>query len=62
MCLVSLCNHSYKKKIEQLEAQIQQMIAFKADLEQYRDSWATSHPHPKPGDICPLIETVPLTI
>ena len=49
-----------QEKIEQLEVQIQQMMAFKADLEQYRDRWATTHPHPKPGDICPLIETMPL--
>lgn len=47
-------------KIHQLEAQIQEMIAFKTALEQYRDSWAADHPHPEPGDICPLIETVPL--
>ncbi|MBE9135774.1 heavy metal-responsive transcriptional regulator [Nodosilinea sp. LEGE 07088] len=48
-------------KIQQLEAQIQQMMAFKADLEAYRDRWAEAHLHPQPGDICPLIETVPLT-
>lgn len=47
-------------KIEQLEAQIQQMMAFKAELEQYRDSWATMRPNLTPGDICPLIDTVPL--
>lgn len=47
-------------KIEQLEAQIQQMIAFKTKLEQYRDDWATIHPRLKPDDICPLIDTVPL--
>ncbi|TVQ08142.1 MAG: heavy metal-responsive transcriptional regulator [Leptolyngbya sp. DLM2.Bin27] len=47
-------------KIRQLEDQIQQMTAFKADLEQYRDRWAESQPHPQPGDICPLIETVSL--
>ncbi|MBD1873227.1 heavy metal-responsive transcriptional regulator [Nodosilinea sp. FACHB-131] len=49
-------------KIQQLEDQIQQMTAFKADLEDYRDRWAESQPHPQPGDICPLIETVPLTV
>ena len=49
-------------KIHQLETQIQQMTVFKADLEQYRDRWAESHPRPQPGDICPLIETVPLTV
>lgn len=47
-------------KIHQLEAQIQQMVAFKADLEEYRDRWAESQPRPQPGDICPLIETVSL--
>ncbi|MFQ4140059.1 heavy metal-responsive transcriptional regulator [Nodosilinea sp. PGN35] len=47
-------------KIQQLEAQIQQMTAFKADLEEYRDRWAEAQPRPQPGDICPLIETVPL--
>ena len=48
-------------KIDQLEAQIQQMKVFKAGLERYRDSWATMQPHLKPGDICPLIDTVPLS-
>ncbi|MBD1916998.1 MULTISPECIES: heavy metal-responsive transcriptional regulator [Cyanophyceae] len=48
-------------KIQQLEDQIQQMTAFKADLENYRDRWAETQPRPQPGDICPLIETVPLT-
>jgi len=47
-------------KIRQLDVQIQQMMAFKADLEQYRDRWAESQPRPQPGDICPLIETVSL--
>ncbi|HIK45578.1 MAG TPA: heavy metal-responsive transcriptional regulator [Leptolyngbyaceae cyanobacterium M65_K2018_010] len=47
-------------KIQKLEAQIAQMIAFKTELEQYRDRWAEAQPHPQPGDICPLIETVPL--
>ncbi|MBE9060269.1 heavy metal-responsive transcriptional regulator [cf. Phormidesmis sp. LEGE 11477] len=49
-----------QEKIEKLEAQIQEMTVFKDGLEQYRDSWAASKPHPKPGDICPLIETLPL--
>jgi DNA-binding transcriptional MerR regulator len=48
-------------KIQQLAAQIQEMVAFKTELEQYRDRWATNHPRPQPGDICPLIEAVPLT-
>lgn len=47
-------------KIQQLEAQIQEMMAFKSALEQYHAKWAAGHPHPQPGDICPLIETVPL--
>jgi DNA-binding transcriptional MerR regulator len=46
-------------KIQQLEAQIEQMMTFKSALEQYRDSWAAHQPRPRPGDICPLIETVP---
>ncbi len=49
-----------QEKIERLAAQIQEMKAFKADLERYRDRWAKSQPRPEPGDICPLIETVPL--
>ena len=49
-----------QEKIEKLENQIQEMHVFKSGLEQYRDSWATSEPHPQPGDICPLIETLPL--
>jgi DNA-binding transcriptional MerR regulator len=47
-------------KIEQLEAQIEQMVTFKTALEQYRDRWAHHQPHAQPGDICPLIETVTL--
>ncbi|MEL6468322.1 MAG: heavy metal-responsive transcriptional regulator [Cyanobacteria bacterium J06623_4] len=49
-----------QEKIERLAAQIQEMEAFKADLEHYRDRWAAAQPRPQPGDICPLIETVPL--
>lgn len=49
-----------QEKIEKLEAQIRDMTVFKNGLEQYRDSWEASKPHPKPGDICPLIETLPL--
>jgi DNA-binding transcriptional MerR regulator len=48
-------------KIQQLAAQIKEMVAFKTELEQYRDRWAINHPRPQPGDICPLIEAVPLT-
>ena len=50
-----------QEKIEHLAEQIREMEAFKADLEQCRDRWATSQPKPQPGGICPLIETVPLT-
>lgn len=49
-------------KIQQLEAQIQEMVAFKSALEQYRDTWAADHSHPQPGDICPLIESVEVTV
>ncbi|WP_346291384.1 heavy metal-responsive transcriptional regulator [Sphaerothrix gracilis] len=49
-----------QQKIEQLEAQIQQMLSFKAELENYRDRWAANQPRPQPGEICPLIETIPL--
>lgn len=49
-----------QEKIDHLTTQIQQMIAFKSDLEAYRDRWANTPPHPGLGDICPLIETVPL--
>lgn len=47
-------------KIEQLEAQIHKMTAFKAELEEYRDRWATTQPRPQPGDICPLISSISL--
>ncbi|EKV03113.1 putative transcriptional regulator [Leptolyngbya sp. PCC 7375] len=47
-------------KIDQLETQIRQMTEFKAELEDYRDRWASTQPQPAPGDICPLIETVSL--
>lgn len=49
-----------QEKIEQVEAQIREMDIFKRSLERYRDSWASSEAYPRPGDICPLIETVPL--
>ena len=51
-----------QEKIEKLDTQIQEMKTFKKGLERYRDSWADSTPHPQPGDICPLIETIPLNI
>lgn len=50
-----------QQKIDHLEAQIQQMETFKAELEQYRDQWATHPPQATDGDICPLIETVSLS-
>ncbi len=50
-----------QEKIEQLASQIREMQSFKGSLIQYRDRWASSQPRPKPGDICPLIETVPLS-
>ena len=49
-----------QEKIDQLEAQIREMSLFKQGLEQYRDNWASTQPRPKPGDICPLIETISL--
>lgn len=49
-----------QEKIAQVETQIQEMNSFKRSLERYRDSWASSETRPGPGDICPLIETVPL--
>ena len=49
-----------QEKIDQITTQIQQMVEFKAELESYRDRWASNQLHPSPGDICPLIETVPL--
>ncbi|MEM8542931.1 MAG: heavy metal-responsive transcriptional regulator [Cyanobacteria bacterium P01_H01_bin.119] len=51
-----------KEKIEQLDRQIRDMVAFKAELEHYRDRWAApeaGHPLEK-NDICPLMETVSL--
>ena len=48
-------------KIQQLETQIQEMVRFKTVLENYRDRWATTDLQPKPGGICPLIETLDLT-
>lgn len=51
-----------QEKIEKLENQIREIQTFKRGLEAYRDSWAASLPHPHPGDICPLIETIPLDV
>lgn len=50
-----------QEKISQLETQIKQMTAFKAELEEYRDRWTSNQPQPTSGDICPLIETISLT-
>ena len=50
-----------QEKIDQLGCQIKQMTEFKAELEDYRDRWASSQPENAPGDICPLIETVSLS-
>ena len=47
-------------KIEQIEAQIQKMMAFNAELEDYRDRWDTCQPYPQPGEICPLISSISL--
>ncbi|MEM6255270.1 MAG: heavy metal-responsive transcriptional regulator [Cyanobacteria bacterium P01_D01_bin.156] len=49
-----------QEKINQLEVQILQMTEFKAELEEYRDRWASNQPQPESGEICPLIETVSL--
>ncbi|MEM9771700.1 MAG: heavy metal-responsive transcriptional regulator [Cyanobacteria bacterium P01_D01_bin.73] len=45
-------------KIQQLDQQIRERVAFKEKLEDYRDRWATINLQPKPGEICPLIETL----
>jgi DNA-binding transcriptional MerR regulator len=48
-------------KIGQLEAQIEQMMMFKAELEGYRDRWTLlANLQQDDLDICPLIATVPL--
>lgn len=53
-----------QSKIAQFEAQIQQMMAFKAELEGYRDRWsAAATPGNAPTSniaVCPLIATVPM--
>ena len=51
-----------QEKIEKIETQIEEMKTFKGGLEQYRDSWADTKSNPQPGDICPLIETIPLNL
>ena len=49
-----------EQKIEQLEAQIKQMMLFKFELEGYRERWAAV-PNFQQDDreICPLIASVP---
>ena len=48
-------------KIEQLQIQIEQMTLFKAELEEYRASWANNpHPKSKSEEVCPLISSVSL--
>ncbi len=49
-----------QEKIEQLEAQIEEMQTFKASLVSYRDRWSSHLPRLRPDDICPLIETIDL--
>lgn len=51
-----------EQKIEQLEAQIQQMMVFKFELEGYRERWAfVPNIEPDDREICPLIASVPLS-
>ena len=48
-------------KIGQLEAQIEQMMIFKVELEGYRDRWTLlANLQQDDLDICPLIASVPL--
>lgn len=48
-------------KIEQLQIQIEQMTLFKAELEEYRTTWANNpHLKAKSEEVCPLISTVSL--
>lgn len=57
----SLVQSLLDDKIEQLQIQIKQMTLFKAELEEYRTTWA-NHPHSelKSEEVCPLISTVSL--
>lgn len=50
------------QKIQQLHDQIQDMLHFKAELETYRDRWASDRPDPQSGNICPLIESVKVKV
>lgn len=48
-------------KIDQFEAKIEQMTAFKAELEDYRNTWTSMFPEQLDGpEVCPLIDSVPL--
>ncbi len=50
----ALLNH----KIESMDEQIQQMLAFKAHLEEYRDRWAVLDTTQLSEQVCPLIDSV----
>lgn len=56
--MLGLVQSCLQTKIEQIDAQIQEILVFKAALEDYRDRWRTHQPDPKPGTICPLIKTM----
>ena len=54
-----------QQKIAHLDSQIQQMIAFKEELEEYRDRWSKMSDskmasHLSEDQVCPLIATVSL--
>ena len=49
------------RKIEQIEAQIEQMTLFKTELEVYRQSWRDKPtPESQAQEVCPLISSVSL--
>ncbi|MBL1210731.1 heavy metal-responsive transcriptional regulator [Geminocystis sp. GBBB08] len=51
------------KKIEELTTQIKQMISFKAELENYRETWRINNlnvTYKKTKEICPLIANLKL--
>jgi DNA-binding transcriptional MerR regulator len=57
----TLVQNLLNRKIEELEAQIKQMMAFKFELEGYHDLWAKAPNFKQDNrEICPLIATVPL--
>ena len=51
-----------KTKIEHLESQIQQMKAFKQELEGYQKDWANIPQTEDSEAVCPLIAALPLTL